>query len=126
MTTFALAVALTVLLGLAVLQVLLIAGYPLGSLGWGGRHRVLPRWLRLASGVSLVLYGLFAVLLLSRAGVLPGSDEVLVVVGTWLLFAFCTLSVPMNALSHSRDERRVQAPVSAVLALAVLAIALHT
>ncbi|EHK88788.1 hypothetical protein ACQPZU_14985 [Saccharomonospora azurea] len=124
MTTMALAVAFTILIALAILQVLLIAGRPLGSLGWGGRHRVLPTRLRVASGISIVLYGLFALLLLSRAGVLPGADASPVVVGTWLLFAFCAISVVMNGLSRSRPERLVQTPASVVLALAVLVIAL--
>jgi len=55
------AVVAYVLLGaLAVLQIALAAGAPLGHLAWGGKYRVLPRGLRIASAVSVLVYALFA------------------------------------------------------------------
>jgi len=119
----ALAACLTVLAGLTVLQLLLIAGLPLGSIAWGGRHRVLPLRLRRAAVVAIVLYAGFALLLLSRAGLLPGGTSSGVIIGTWALFGYCCLGVVLNAISRSRDERIVQIPVSAVLTLGVLVIA---
>lgn len=53
---------------LAVFQVLLIAGAPLGRFAWGGQHDVLPARLRIGSAVSIALYAVFAVLMLQAAG----------------------------------------------------------
>lgn len=124
MIMIALVVTLTLFAGLAVMQVLLIAGAPLGTFAWGGRHRVLPNQLKIAAGVALLLYAGFATLLLSRAGVLPGGALPAVVVLTWILFGYATLSIGLNALSRSRDERLVQIPVSTLLSAGILIIAL--
>ena len=55
MTAIALLVALALLAALAVLQILAASGLPLGRFGWGGQHRVLPRGLRVASAVSVLV-----------------------------------------------------------------------
>ena len=52
-------VAYVLLAGLAVFQIALAAGAPLGHLAWGGKHRVLPKGLRIASALSVGLYVLF-------------------------------------------------------------------
>jgi hypothetical protein len=124
MITVALVVALALLTGLAVMQLLLLAGAPLGSIAWGGRHRVLPSRLRVAAVVALGLYAGFAALLLSRAGVLPGSTLPVIMVLTWILFGYCVLSIVPNVMSRSRNERIVQIPVSTLLSASVLIIAL--
>ena len=51
--------ACALLAGLAVFQVALIAGAPLGRMAWGGQHRVLPAP-RLGSAASIPLYRFFA------------------------------------------------------------------
>lgn len=124
MISVALVAALALLSGLAVMQVLLIMGAPLGSIAWGGRHRVLPGRLRIAAGTALILYAAFAALLLSRAGLLPGGTSPVIIVLTWILFGYCALSIVPNAISRSRNERIVQVPVSVLLSASVLLIAL--
>lgn len=123
MTTMALVLTLSVLAGLTMMQVLLIGGLPLGDYGWGGQHRVLPPRLRVAAAVAILLYAGFAVLILSRAGVLAGGGTTLVVVATWVLFGYCAVSIVPNAISRSRQERIVQTPVSVLLTAGVLIIA---
>ncbi len=123
MIAAALVTALTLLGLLAVLQVLVALGMPLGRLVWGGAHRVLPPRLRIASAVSVLVYVGFAALLLSRAGILPGSDSGVVIVATWVLFAYFALGVLLNAISRSPAERWTMAPTCLVLAVATLAIA---
>jgi hypothetical protein len=117
--------AYVLLAALAVFQVALVAGAPLGRLAWGGQHRVLPRGLRIGSAVSVVLYALFAYLI-SRA-VVHATD-----VGDfqenypliWVLTAYFGIGVLANLASRSRPERFVMAPVALVLALCCLLIAL--
>ncbi len=123
MTTAALVVALALLLALAGLQVALIRGAPLGEYAWGGQHRVLPPRLRPAAVVAIALYGLFAAILLARAGIIDGGGGI-VVVATWVLLGYLCLGVVLNAISRSRRERIVQTPLSLLLALCVLVLAL--
>jgi hypothetical protein len=115
--------AAAILLGLACLQALLAVGRPLGRFAWGGAHEVLPPRLRLASALSIMLYGAIALVLLDAADVvdpLPGSWT-----GTaaWVLAGFFLVSVALNAASRSRHERRTGTPVALVLCLLCVAIA---
>lgn len=119
------AVLATILLtALAVLQVLVACGLPLGRFVWGGQHRVLPRRLRIASAASVVLYAAFALLLLSRSGILPGGDSPFVVIATWVLFAYFALGIVMNTISRSPAERWTMTPTCLVLAACTLVVAL--
>lgn len=124
MIAVALIVALALLAVGVVFQVALVAGMPWGRFAWGGSHRVLPQRLRIGSAIAVVLYLAFSLLLLSRAGVLPGGDSVVIVVLTWVLFAYFAVGVVMNAISRSRPERWTMTPVCAMLALVTLIIAL--
>jgi hypothetical protein len=116
-------VACLLLAGLAVFQVLLIAGQPLGRLAWGGQHVVLPSHLRVGSAVSVVLYALFAVVILSAAGALSLLSVEFVEVAIWVLAGYFVLGIVMNAASRSRPERLVMTPVVLVLAVSCLLIA---
>ena len=115
------AVVASVLLAcLAVFQMLLAAGRPLGRLAWGGRHEVLPVSLRIGSVVSVVSYAVIA-WLLWRAVAQPGDAGPWM----WILTAFFGLGIVMNAASRSRSERLVMTPVVAALAACCLLIALR-
>jgi hypothetical protein len=114
-----------VLAGLAVFQLLLVAGAPLGRFAWGGRNVVLPTNLRIGSAVAVVLYGLFALLMLEAAGRVGVLPRGLVGTAIWVLTGFFTLGVAMNAVSRSRPERLVMTPVSLALAVVALVLALN-
>jgi hypothetical protein len=119
-------VACVLLAGLAVFQVALAAGAPLGAFAWGGSHRVLPTRLRVGSAVSVVIYALFAAFVLDKAGLLslvPGGD--LVQVGMWLISGYLVLGIVVNGISRSRPERMVMTPVTAVLAACFVYVALQ-
>jgi hypothetical protein len=118
-------VGAALLAGLAVFQLLLIAGAPLGRFAWGGRTSVLPTGLRIGSAVSIALYAVFALVVLQTGGlssVLPGG---LVGVAIWALTAYFAVGVAMNAASRSRPERLVMTPVALALAVVCLVLALH-
>lgn len=120
-TAFALT-ATAILLALAVFQAQLTAGRPLGRFAWGGAHEVLPRRLRIASAISIVVYVAIALVLLDAADVvdaLPG-DWTGAAVG--VLAGYFLLGVAMNAVSRSRDERRTMTPVALALCLLCAAI----
>ncbi len=119
-------VAYLLLAGLAVFQLALVAGAPLGHLAWGGRHRVLPRGLRIGSALSVPLYALFAWIV--SAAVTRATDVGDHVhpahPGTWVLTAYLGVGILVNLASRSRPERLVMAPVAAVLCACCLVIAL--
>ena len=119
------AVVVCVLLaGLAVFQLLLAAGRPLGRFAWGGQHEVLPRRLRIGSAISVALYALIAAVVLQAAGVIEVFPEAVADVGIWVVTGYLALGVPLNAISRSRSERLVMTPVVLVLALGCLVVAL--
>ena len=124
MTEIAAIAACTILAALAVFQAALIAGAPIGGFAWGGQHEVLPPRLRVGSAVSIVLYAVFAFVILERAGLAaifgnPGFAQV----ACWVLFGYFMLGIVMNGISRSKPERNTMVPVSLVLAALVLLVA---
>ncbi|MCL3859669.1 hypothetical protein [Actinotalea sp. K2] len=123
MTTVAALVA-TVLLGLlAVFQLALVLGAPIGRFAWGGAHDVLPRRLRVGSAVSIVLYAAFAVVALDRAGLVDLLPDGVSTVGAWVLAAYFLVGIVMNGISRSLPERFTMTPVCLVLCAAYLVLA---
>jgi hypothetical protein len=117
-------IACAVLACLALFQAALIAGAPIGQFAWGGQHRVLPRTLRIGSTVAIVIYALFAVLLLQKAGVIALLPGPVVQIGLWVQFAYLVLGIGANAISRSRAERLTMTPVCLMLATLVLIVAM--
>jgi len=123
--TLAIPLAFCALLGiLAVFQVLLIIGLPLGRFAWGGQNAVLPARLRVGSAVSILVYAAFAAVALDRAGLVSFLPAPADVVAMWIIAGYLLLSVLPNLASKSSDERRVMVPVSLVLAGLAFATAL--
>ena len=119
------AVLLCVVLGvLAVFQLALVFGAPIGSFAWGGQHEVLPARLRIGSAVSIVIYAVIAVLALDRAGLVDVVPDAVSTVGMWVVFGYFVLGIALNAISRSRAERLTMTPTSAVLAVLSLLVAL--
>ncbi|MBT2517898.1 hypothetical protein J7E29_10670 [Streptomyces sp. ISL-90] len=120
------AIALCVVLGLlAVFQLALIAGAPLGHFAWGGADRVLPASKRIGSVVSIVLYAAFAWIFLMKAGLVAGVlPELAVDIAAWVIVAYFGLGIVMNLMSRSKQERWTMTPVAAVLFVLSLIVAL--
>ena len=114
-----------ILAGLAVLQVALVCGAPLGRFAWGGSHDVLPLGLRIGSAASVGLYAVMAIVVLTKADVarIVGHQGI-VDVGTWVLVGYFALGVVVNGISRSRSERAVMTPVCAALAALTTVVAL--
>ena len=119
------AIALTVILAaLAVFQLALALGAPIGRFAWGGQHRVLPTKLRIGSLVSIVIYAVIALLALDRSGVIDVVPDGVSTVGMWIVFAYFVLGIPLNAISRSKAERYTMTPIVTVLAVLSLLVAL--
>jgi hypothetical protein len=125
MVTVAAVLACLVLGALAVFQVLLVLGAPLGRFAWGGRHRVLPTPLRAGSVVSIVIYALLATVVLARADLVQLAVPAGVVrTATWVIVAYLLLGAGLNLASRSKPERAVMSPVTAVLCALYAVVAL--
>ena len=93
------AIALTVILAaLAVFQVALALGAPLGRFAWGGQHRVLPAGLRVGSLVSIVVYAVIVVLALDKVGLIDVVPDVVSDVGMWVAFAYFVLGMSLGLM----------------------------
>ena len=120
------AILLCVVLGaLTVFQLALVFGAPLGHFAWGGADRVLPRAKRIGSAVAILIYAMFAWLLLMKAELVSMAlPEVVVDVAAWVITVYFALGIVMNAMSRSRPERYTMTPVAIVLTVLSLIIAL--
>jgi len=109
---------------LAVFELALAAGAPLGRAAWGGTQAELPMSLRLASAVAVTFYGLAAVVVLRRAGFRIGwVPRAAARDGTWILVVILPLSAIVNVLSPSPWERILMAPTAMALAALCLIVA---
>jgi hypothetical protein len=117
---FAIAVA-----GIVAFQVGLGLGAPWGAYAMGGRYPGrFPPPMRIAAVVQAVVLIVLALLVLSVAGlVLPSIGRALPWVA-WIAVAFSAVSLVLNLVTPSAVERRLWAPVGAVLLVTSLAVAL--
>ncbi len=124
--TITLAIVATIILaGLGVFQLALALGAPLGRYAWGGQHKaVLPAKLRIGSVISIVLYALFAIVALDKAGAVDVLNDGVVDVAIWAIAGYLFIGVAMNGISRSKHERYTMTPIVAMLAVLFLAVAL--
>ena len=88
------------LLAVAVMEVLLIAGLPLGEFTMGGRHKVLPPMYRVFAASSIILQLFGAAMLLQGSG--------------FVFAGFFAINTVMNLISPSKKEKYVMTPLAAV------------
>jgi hypothetical protein len=115
----------TVIALLGVFQLALAIGAPWGRLAWGGGHERLPPALRIGSLISILVYAIFAIIVLEQArliALLPSAE--IASVGIWVIAAYMALGVVVNAISRSRPERFVMTPVALALCATSTVVAL--
>jgi hypothetical protein len=119
------ALALTVVLVLlAIFQLALSLGAPLGHVAWGGQHRVLPAKLRIGSAVSILVYALIALIAWDRVGAVDVFGDTFSQIAMWVVFGYFALGILMNAISRSKPERYTMVPVTIVLTVLSFFIAI--
>lgn len=106
------------MLAVSILYILLAAGLPYGELAMGGKYRIMPKRMRAACAVS-VLIQWFTILLLLHVGDVITIDAfssfavpICYVFAVYLLF-----NTVINALSGSRKEKLVMTPLSLATAI---------
>jgi hypothetical protein len=119
-------VSCIILLGLTIFQLALIFGAPIGKYAWGGAHTTLPRNLRIGSAVSILLYGIFAAIILGKAEIITlFNNHAITNIGIWILAIYFCIGVVMNGVSRSKPERNLMTPTALVLAVLTLLIAVN-
>ena len=115
-------------LGVAVFQIALVAGAPLGEYTMGGQHPgKLPGQFRVTAAVSAIIMVAQSGHYLAQAGILnpalsPGQNAIV----NWFWFGFAVLGLIVNSISRSKKERNLWVPVLLVSAVATLIVALNT
>lgn len=117
--------ALIILIGLTIFQIALAFGAPIGQFAWGGQHKVLPTKLRIGSAISPIIYAVFTAFALSKSGIwIIIQDQTTINTGLWIVTIYLVVGTAMNAISRSKYEQRVIAPITAILAVCFLIITL--
>lgn len=117
-------IALFILASLAIFQLALALGAPLGRFAWGGKHTVLPTKLRISSVVAIGIYALFAIIITNKAGLLNiFAQGIFLEVAMQAVIVYLAIGVVMNALSRSKAERYTMTPISLVLLVCFGAVA---
>lgn len=118
-------IVIIILAVLAILQLALVFKAPIGEFAWGGQHKVLPGKLRAGSAAAIVIYIFIAAVVAAESGWWHGvGNQVVVDIGIWVIVGYFALGVFVNAISRSKKERNTMTPVSLVLAVCTLLVAL--
>lgn len=118
--------ALTAMLGvLAIFQIALAAGAPLGKFAWGGEHVTLPLNLRFGAISAVLRYAFIAFIALDRAGIIAVLPDEFSFWVMWLIVAHLGFSVVLSLLSKSKYEKMTLAPYAFVMSVLSLLIALQ-
>ena len=112
------------LLGVAVMEVLLILGLPLGEFTMGGRHKVLPGPYRIAAASSILLQIFGALMMLQGAGFMNmwfGLAPTKVI--CFVFGGFFAINTVMNFISPSKKEKYVMTPLALIEAVCFIVTA---
>ena len=103
------------LLAVAVMEILLIFGLPLGEFTMGGRFKVLPPMYRIFAASSVILQLFGAAMILQCGGLMNMWFAGNVIKIICFVFAgFFAVNTVMNLISPSKKERYVMTPLAAV------------
>ena len=109
---------------IALFQVALAAGAPLGHAAYGGAQAELTTVLRTASGAAVVVWSSAALIVLGRARLWRVARlEQVFRRGTWFFAGVLTVGALMNFASPSVWENVVMGPLALVLAILFVIVA---
>lgn len=115
----------TILMGLFIgVQLLLAMGILPVTMAWGGRQKELTPNLRMASMAAIIVLAVFIYILRYRAGLvgrLPTPTPICML--AWVVTGFMALNTLGNFASLSRIERWLFGPLSLIITLASIIVA---
>jgi hypothetical protein len=117
-------VLLVALGALVVFHVLMLLGVLPPEIAWGGRGNRSPQTLVMLEAVGLIVTVVFAGVAAAKVGYISSRPAGrAIAVATWIMFGYFALNVVANLASTSSLERAIFTPVSIVLALSALRLA---
>lgn len=120
------ALIFSALIGIVVIfQLLLAAGMPWGSYAMGGKFPgKYPPPMRVASVIQAVILIFIAYIVLSKSGlILPGWYS-FAKTAIWFVVGFSAVATILNLITRSVWERRIWAPVSLLLLITSINVAI--
>lgn len=113
-------------LAVALFQLAVVLGAPVGEYAYGGQHQgVLPTRFRATSVVSMLIMLAVAGHYMAQLGVFsPLLDEAGNAIANWGFVAFFALSALMNNISKSEKEKRVFGSITIAMLLSAILVAL--
>ena len=114
-TTISSITGTVLLLAVAVMEILLIIGLPLGEFTMGGRYKVLPPLYRIFAVSSVILQLFGAAMILQGAGLMNMwfSDKIVKII-CFVFAGFFAVNTVMNIISPSKKEKYVMTPLAAI------------
>lgn len=114
------------LLVIVVLYITLVAGLPFGDFAMGGKYKIMPKQMRVACAVSVVVQ-IIAILVLLQTGrvIFIGLSKEIAKGVCYFFAVYLTLNTVINLLSKSKKEKLVMTPLSLVTAICFGLTALH-
>ncbi|MFC4402574.1 hypothetical protein [Gracilibacillus xinjiangensis] len=117
-------VVAVICLFVALFQVFLALGYPLGEFAMGGYYKILPGKLRIVSAVNAIILLLFGFVFLLHSNIISGFDFIATNIFVWIITIFLGINTIANLISRSKKERYVMTPISVVAFILCLYITL--
>lgn len=102
------------ILFISVFQVLLSLGYPLGEYALGGFYKVLPKKLRILSGMNCIILLLMGFVFLQHSNIIKGFHILPTNILVWIITIFLGLNTIANFISRSKKERYTMTPLSGI------------
>ena len=109
---------------IAIFQVLLSLGYPLGEYAMGGYYKVLPKKLRIVGVINALILLFMGFVFLQHTNVLNGIDFLSTNILVWIITIYLGINTIANLISRSKKERLVITPLSGFTFVLCLFIAL--
>lgn len=101
-------------ISIAVFQVLLVLGLPLGEFAMGGYYKVLPKKLRVVSAINAIILLIMGVVFLQHTNVINIFNVLPTNILVWVITVFLGLNTIANLISRSTKERYVATPLSSI------------
>ncbi|MET3846538.1 hypothetical protein [Paenibacillus sp. OAE614] len=119
------AMVFTILTLIVVLfQLALALGMPWGSYAMGGKFPgKYPPGMRVGAIVQAIVLLAIAAIVLSRSGFIFTTWDSFANKAIWFVVAFSTISTVLNLITRSKWERRIWAPVSVLLLVTSVIVA---
>ena len=111
---------------LAIFHILVLLGIIPAAIVWGGMIQGVPSNLMTLEAISFLVTLLFIIIIAAKIGYIrAGNLSGAVNVGVWLIFAYLLLNTLGNLASGVSFEKLIFAPITILLALCALRLAIE-